>query len=133
MAKPPLPARTIEILRRPHPAVMASVTPAGAPVSVATWYLWDDESGRVLLNLDTSRARLKHLQHDPRVSLTVLEGDQWYHHVSLRGEVELVDDADLSDIDRLAVHYTGGPYPDRESPRASAWMTVTSYHVWPPS
>jgi hypothetical protein len=35
--KPPLPADAVDLLRRPNPAVMATVTPSGAPVSVATW------------------------------------------------------------------------------------------------
>lgn len=129
MPKPPLPSEMIEMLRRPNPAVMASVRPDGQPVSVATWYLWDDD-GRVLLNLDAGRARLRHLRHDPRVSLTVLDGDQWYRHVSLRGTVTLQDDPDLADIDRLSVHYLGSPYGSRENPRVSAWMTVESYHAW---
>lgn len=132
MAKPPLPSDVVELLRQANPAVMATVTPSGAPVSVATWYLWDD-SGRILFNLDATRARLKHLEHDARASLTVLDGEHWYHHVSLRGQVEIVDDPDLADIDRLARHYTGKPYAVRDNPRVSAWMTVTSYHVWPPS
>ncbi|NNU28115.1 TIGR03618 family F420-dependent PPOX class oxidoreductase [Isoptericola sediminis] len=131
MTTTPLTSATLELLRRPNPAVMATVTPSGAPVSVATWYLWDDDSQRVLLNLDAGRARLRHLEHDPRVSLTVLDTN-WYHHVSLRGEVELVDDPDLADIDRLARHYTDEPYVVRDHPRVSAWMTVTSSHVWPP-
>jgi PPOX class probable F420-dependent enzyme len=115
---------------------MATVTPSGAPVSVATWYLWEDGpdgEGRVLLNLDATRQRLEHLRADPRVGLTVLDGEHWYRHVSLRGTVELHGDEGLTDIDRLAVHYTGRPYGNRTSPRVTAWMTVTSYHVWPSS
>ncbi|MFV2085785.1 TIGR03618 family F420-dependent PPOX class oxidoreductase [Micromonospora sp. LOL_021] len=128
MAKPPLPQHLIEMLERPNPAVMGTVNPAGAPVTVATWYRWID--GRVLLNLDASRKRLAHLRTDPRVSLTVLDDESWYRHVSLHGSVTLVDDPDLTDIDLLARHYTGDPYPSRESPRVSAWLAVDSYHAW---
>ena len=91
MPKPPLPDELQALLREPNPAVMASLKPDGGPLSVATWYLWDD--GRVLVNLDHSRARLEHLRADPRVSLTVLDTDDWYRHVSLRGRVtEIVAD-----------------------------------------
>ncbi|HEX6675936.1 MAG TPA: pyridoxamine 5'-phosphate oxidase family protein, partial [Actinomycetes bacterium] len=69
----PLPDSLVELLRRPNPAVMATVRPDGAPISVATWYLWED--GRVLLNLDAGRKRLEHLRANPRVSLTVLDSD----------------------------------------------------------
>src|SRR5215211_9177632 len=56
----------------------------------ATWYLW--EGGRILVNMDEGRARLEYVRRDPRVSLTVLDGDDWYRHVSLRGRVASLDD-----------------------------------------
>ena len=119
----------MELLRRPNPAVMATVAADGRPVSVATWYLFEDD-GRVLLNLDAARARLKHLRKDPRVALTVL-ADDWYTHVSLQGRVvSLVDDEDLRDIDRLARHYTGKPYANRQRPRVSAYVEVDRWHGW---
>jgi PPOX class probable F420-dependent enzyme len=134
--KPPLPQDVLTLLRKAHPAVMATVRPDGAPVSVATWYLWEDGDepghGRVLFSLDGARVRLEHLRNDPRVSLTVLDGKHWYRHVSLRGRVTLQDDPDLADVDRLSEQYTGRHYPDRQRPRVSAWMTVESYYVWPP-
>ncbi|MCF4120723.1 PPOX class F420-dependent oxidoreductase [Antribacter sp. KLBMP9083] len=125
---PPLPDHLVRVLEQPSPAVMATVTPDGTPVSVATWYLWD--SGRILLNLDGSRARLRHLREDPRVSLTVLDGDSWYRHISLQGTVTVTPDEGLAGIDRLSRHYTGGPYRNRERERFDAWMEVTAYHAW---
>lgn len=129
MPKPPLPEELQALLCEPNPAVMASLRPDGAPLSVATWYLFED--GRVLINLDHSRARLEHLRADPRVSLTVLDSDDWYRHVSLRGRVaEITADEGLRDIDRLSVHYRGEPYPNRESSRFSAWIEIDTWHAW---
>ena len=116
------------VLRAPNPAVMATVGADGAPVTVATWYLWD--GGPVLLNLDAGRARLRHLRADPRVSLTVLDGAEWHRHISLRGAVTLEDDPGLEWIDRIARHYTGRPYPNRERARVNAWLTIDRVHVW---
>jgi PPOX class probable F420-dependent enzyme len=85
----------------------------------------------VLLGLDASRARLKHLRADPRVSLTVLAEDDWYTHVSLQGRVgPIVDDEGLQAIDRLSRHYTGNSYPNRESPRVSTRLTIERWHGW---
>ena len=128
---PPLPLspEVDELLRRPNPAVVATVRPDGSPHSVATWYLWDDE--RILLNMDESRARLAFLRHEPRVSLTVLDAGSWYSQVNLDGRVaELREDRELEDIDRLARHYTGRPFRDRESRRVSAWVEVERWHAW---
>jgi PPOX class probable F420-dependent enzyme len=128
---PPLPLspEVDELLRRPNPAVVATVRPDGSPHSVATWYLWDGE--RILLNMDASRARLAFLRHEPRVSLTVLDAGSWYSQVNLDGRVaELREDGELEDIDRLARHYTGRPFRDRESRRVSAWVEVERWHAW---
>lgn len=125
----PLPADAMELLARPNPAVVVAVRPDGMPVSVPTWYLMDGE--QVLLNMDAARRRLDYLRADPRVSLTVMDADDWYTHVSLQGTIvaEREDDG-LADIDRLARHYTGKPYRNRERPRVSAWMQVDRWHGW---
>ncbi|HET6548394.1 MAG TPA: PPOX class F420-dependent oxidoreductase [Solirubrobacter sp.] len=129
MPKPPLPAELDALLREPNPAVIATLKPNGAPHSVATWYLWED--GRLLVNLDDTRARLEYLRADPHVSLTVLDADDWYRHVSLRGRVaSLQPDEGLRDIDRLSQHYRGEPYRNRDNPRTSVWIEVDTWHAW---
>jgi PPOX class probable F420-dependent enzyme len=128
MPKPPLPDELQALLREPNPAVMASLKPDGSPLSVATWYLWED--GRVLVNLDHSRARLEHLRKDPRVSLTVLDNN-WYRHISLQGRVAAIEpDTDLKDIDRISNHYRGQDYTVRDSARFSAWIEIGTWHAW---
>lgn len=129
MAKLPLPDDVRALLAKPNPAVIATVRPDGQPVSVATWYLIDGD--RVLVNMDEGRKRLEHLRRDPRVSLTALDQDGWYTHVSLQGQVvEMTDDEGLVDIDRLARHYTGKQYRNRERRRVSAWIEIDSWHGW---
>jgi PPOX class probable F420-dependent enzyme len=129
MPELPFPDDVRDLLAKPNPAVVATLRSDGQPVSVATWFLLDGD--RVLLNMDDTRVRVKHLRRDPRVSLTVLDEQSWYTHVSLIGRVEeLVPDTDLTDIDRLSRHYNGRPYPDRESPRTTAWMRVETWHGW---
>jgi PPOX class probable F420-dependent enzyme len=116
-------------LRRPNPAVVATLRPDGSPHSVATWYDWED--GLVLLNMDESRLRLRFLRRDPRAALTVLDAESWYRHVSLLGRVvRIEDDDDLADIDRLALRYTGRPFRTRDRKRVSAWLQPERWHEW---
>ena len=130
MPVPPLPEDVAGLLARPNPAVMATVAADGRPVTVATWYLVEPD-GRILLGLDATRARLTHLRRDPRVSLTALAADDWYTPVSVQGRVvSIVDDEGLHDIDRLSRHYTGNPYPNRDSPRVSVHVQVERWHGW---
>lgn len=129
MSRPPLPDDVRAMLAKPNPAVITTLRPDGQPVSVATWYLL--EGDRLLVNMDEGRRRLAYLRRDPRVSLTALDASSWYTHVSVQGRVaELRDDPDLTDIDRLAEHYTGRPYPTRDRGRVSAWIEVGSWHGW---
>ncbi|MFF5109382.1 PPOX class F420-dependent oxidoreductase [Streptosporangium sp. NPDC000509] len=129
MSKPPLPDEAVAMLKKPNPAVITTLRPDGRPVSTATWYLWDD--GRILVNMDEGRRRLDHMRGDPRVSLTVLDENGWYTHVSISGNVaEIYDDKDLSDIDRLSRQYTGKPYPQRDRGRVSAWIEIVNWHGW---
>ncbi|HKF31390.1 MAG TPA: TIGR03618 family F420-dependent PPOX class oxidoreductase [Jatrophihabitantaceae bacterium] len=129
MPKPPVPAEFSAVLANPNPCVIGLVKENGAPITVATWYLWED--GRVLVNMDEGRKRLDYLRVDPRVSLTMLDGDRWYRSISLRGRVaSLTDDPDLSTIDRLARHFTGRPYRNRTRGRVSAWIDVEQWYAW---
>jgi PPOX class probable F420-dependent enzyme len=129
MSKPPLPDAAVAMLRKPNPAVITTLRRDGQPVAVATWYLWDD--GRVLVNMDEGRKRLAHMRDDPRVALDVLDEAGWYTHLSIAGHVdEMRDDPDLADIDRVAMQYTGKPYPRRDRGRISAWIAVDSWHGW---
>ena len=129
MSKPPLPDAAAAMLTKANPAVITTVRPDGQPVSTATWYLWDN--GRVLVNMDEGRKRLEHIRKDPRVSLTVLEDGNWYNHVSLIGRVtDLHEDTDLADIDKLARHYLGQQYPQRDRRRFSAWIDIDRWHGW---
>ena len=123
-----LPAQVDAFLRKPNAAVIGVVRPDGFPMTVVTWYDWED--GRVLVNMNESRKRLQWIRRDPKVSLTVFD-DDWYRHVSLWGEVvEINEDRDLADIDRLARRYTGRAFGNRTGRRVSAWIEPRGWHGW---
>jgi PPOX class probable F420-dependent enzyme len=129
MPRLPVPIDVDEFLAQPNPAIVATLRVDGSPHTVPTWYDWED--GRVLLNMDESRLRLRHIRRDPRVALTVLAADGWYRHISLLGRiVSIEDDVELVDIDRLARRYTGRPFRTRDRRRISAWMEAERWHGW---
>ncbi len=93
MPKPPLPDDVSAFLSRPNYATISVVRPDGQPVSVPTWYLF--ENGQVVVNMDGGRKRLDYLRADPRISLSAMDPDNWITHVSLQGRVaEIVDDTE---------------------------------------
>jgi nitroimidazol reductase NimA-like FMN-containing flavoprotein (pyridoxamine 5'-phosphate oxidase superfamily) len=124
-----IPARVVEFLKQPNPAVIGCVRPDGYPMTVATWYEWRD--GLVMVNMDHKRSRLAWMRENPKVSLSVVAAEDWYLHVSLWGSiVRFSDDADLADIDSLSQHYRGRPYANRAAKRVSAWIEPAGWHGW---
>ena len=68
---------------------------------------------------------------NPKVSLTVLDEQDWYRHVSLFGSVvKFVDDVNLADIDRLCLRYTRKAFANRAAKRVSAWIEPKGWHGW---
>jgi PPOX class probable F420-dependent enzyme len=123
-----LPPRVVEFLKKPNAAVIACIRPDGFPMTVATWYDWED--GLILVNMHEGRSRLRWMRSNPKVSLTVLDED-WYRHVSLYGSVvKIAVDTDLADIDRLCLRYTEKPFSNRRAKRVSAWIEPKGWHGW---
>jgi len=132
MPKAPLSDAAAAVLREPNPAVIAVLMPNGHPMSVATWYLVEDDD-TVLVNMDAGRARLSWMQQHPHVSLTALRESEWGTHVSVRGPVvrwEHDEAGALADIDRLSRHYGGDGFGDRDAKRVSAWIRIDSWYGW---
>ncbi len=125
-----LPDTALTFLRKPNPAVMATVTSDGRPVSVATWYLIE-EDGHLMLCMNDDRARLKHLQNNGHVSLTVLEADDFGSHISVQGHVvSIKPDEGLADIDRLSRHFLGKNYPARDRPLLTVHVEIDRWFGW---
>jgi PPOX class probable F420-dependent enzyme len=124
-----MPSEVVELLERPNPAVITALRPDGQPVSVATWYVMDGD--RILVNMDESRKRLEYLRADPRVSITVLDENSWYTHVSIQGRaVQISADDGLAGIDRICRHYSGEPFSNRSRGRVNAWIEIDRWHGW---
>lgn len=130
MPRGPVPEKIQEILRRPNPCVIATVALDGSLHTAATSYEWTDRA-TVLVNMDASRRRLEHIRRDPRVAMTIFDGDRWSSHVSLSGHVaDIRPDPELRDIDRIASNYTGQPYHHRDRDSWSAEIVVDRWHSW---
>jgi PPOX class probable F420-dependent enzyme len=123
----PLPDELVEFLKEPNAAVIATVRSDGAPYTAATWYDWED--GRILVNMDVERLRLRHMRRDGRVAVTVIDLADWYQVVTVLGRVvEIRDDEGLADIDRLSRRYRGTEYWNRERKRVTALIEPERWH-----
>ena len=130
MPTTPLTPQARDLLVKACPAVIATVGRHGQPVSAATWYVLQDDD-TILFNIEDGRARIRHLDAEPRLALTALGTDNWYAHLSVQAHIiEKRDDPDLVDIDRISLHYTGHPYAVRDKPRVSYVAAIDTWFGW---
>lgn len=93
----------------PNVAVVAVLREDGSAHQTVVWVDWDGEY--VVLNLNTFRAKLDHLQRDPRVSILVIDRDDPFRWIGLEGTVaEVTAEGAYEHIVRQA-----GVYFNRES------------------
>ena len=115
-------------LAAPRAAVVGTIRPDGSPVTSATWYEWAD--GRMLLTMDAAGLRIRNIRRDPRVALTVF-GDDMYTSLSVLGSaVEIREDPEFVDIDRLSLRYQGRPYEDRDWRSVTVLVEVERWHAY---
>ena len=94
-----------EFLENPFIGVATTLRPDGSPHSTPVWVDVDDEG--VSFNTARPRAKPRHLEADPRVSLVVVDSRDELRWLGITGTATLVDDGANDQIDRLARKYRG--------------------------
>ena len=95
-------------------AFISTLMKDGSPQVTPTWI---DLENRNILLINTAEGRLKHknVSRDPRVAVSVIEHNNPYHMVAIRGRVVEQTNTDADEnIDKLAKKYLGvEKYPFR--------------------
>jgi PPOX class probable F420-dependent enzyme len=96
----------------PYVGVATTLREDGSPHSTIVWV--DVEGDKVSFNTALGRAKPKHLQHDPRASLLMVDPNDSYRWVAVSGRAELTEEGADAQIDKLAKKYLGkDEYPWR--------------------
>ncbi len=66
-------------------AALTTLFPDGRPQTQVMWVHADDD--HVLINTEVHRAKFKNTSNDPRVTVTVMDAENPYHYVEVRGHV----------------------------------------------
>jgi PPOX class probable F420-dependent enzyme len=98
-----------------HFAVLATINPDGAPQTSAMWVGRDGDE--VLFSTIAGRRKHRNLVRDPRASVTVLDSDDPYNYVELRGRVTMEEDVGRRFDTSLSWSYDGRD-PDPDPPGA---------------
>ena len=104
----------IALIDEPHLGVVATVMADGSPQLTPVWVDTDGEN----LRFNTARGRVKtnNLERDPRIAVIVVDENDAYRWVAIRGTAELTDEGADDHIDALAKKYLGvDKYPYRRA------------------
>ncbi len=95
------------IIDKPNLAFVATVMADGSPHVTPVWIERDGDT--ITFNTATGRVKWRNMRRDPRIALTVVDRDDDYARVVVRGRVAEMIEGEEADrqIDRLSKKYTG--------------------------
>jgi PPOX class probable F420-dependent enzyme len=101
-----IPTSHVDIFEKESFAHVATIMPDGTPQVTPVWV--DHEDGEyVLINTARGRRKEKNIRHNPSVGVSVLDPDDPYRYVSVRGEATLTEEGAVDHINKLAQQYMG--------------------------
>jgi PPOX class probable F420-dependent enzyme len=103
----------LDLFEKPTFAHLATLMPDGRPQVTPVWC--DFDGTHIRINTAKGRQKDRNMRRDPRVSLSLMDPDNPYRYIEIRGRVaEITEDGADAHIDSLAKKYLGvDTYPYR--------------------
>jgi PPOX class probable F420-dependent enzyme len=124
-----IPEKYLDLFQKKAFANLATLMPDGRPQVTPVWFDFD---GRNLL-VNTARGRVKdrNMRRDPRVSLSVMDPENPYRYVEIRGNVvNVTEEGADQHIDKMAKKYLDvEKYPYRQPGEVRVLYTIEPQHV----
>ena len=87
-------------------AHVATLGPSGEPQCNPVWFDWDGE--HVKFSQTKTRQKYRNVKRDPRIALSIVDPDDPYRYLEIRGVVERIEeDPELAFINSMAKKYRG--------------------------
>jgi len=103
-----------KLIDRPNFAHLATLMPDGSPQSVPVWV--GREGEHLVICTGEKSLKARNTCRDPRVALSIVDLDDPYSEVQIRGRVvERRPDPQLKIMDPISHKYTGKPFPFRSA------------------
>lgn len=100
----------LALLRKPSICYIATTMADGSPQITQTWV--DTDGEHVIINSVQGYVKLKNIERDPRVAVTISAPDNPSRYFQVRGRVvDRTTDGAVEHIEMLAQKYLGTPYP----------------------
>lgn len=123
----PMRAEALALLHRPNFAHLATLRADGSPKLDPIWLDVVDEQ-TVVMGTNRTSPKATNIRLDQRVAISVVDVDNPYEEVQLRGIATVVPDADMAIMDRISHKYIGRPFPWRDAPENRVALRVDVTH-----
>ena len=101
-----IPEKYRDLLDTTALAHIATLGPNGEPQSNPVWFGWDGQHLR--FSQTKTRQKYRNLKRDPRIALSIVDPNNPYRYLEIRGRVVRIDeDPDLAFINSMAKKYIG--------------------------
>ena len=101
-----IPERFLDLFNKKAFASLATLMPDGTPQVTPVWCDYDGKN--VIINSAKGRQKDRNLRREPHVSLAIIDPENPYRYVELRGHVaEITEQGAADHIDRMARKYLG--------------------------
>ena len=101
-----IPEKYLDLFKKRAFASLATVMPDGRPQVTPVWCDWDGE--HLIFNSAKGRQKDRNVRRDPRVSLALMDPENPYRYLEIRGTVvEITEDGADAHIDKMAKKYLG--------------------------
>ena len=110
----PIPENLRDLFNKKAFASLATIMPNGHPQVTPVWV--DYDGTHVLVNTAKGRVKDRNMKRDPRVSLAIIDPDNPYRYLEVRGRVtDITEEGADQHIDKMAKKYLGqDKYPYRQ-------------------
>ena len=124
-----IPEKFLDLFQKKAFASLATLMPGGSPQVTPVWC--DYDGTHVLVNSARARQKTRNIARDPRVALSILDPDNAYRYMEIRGKVVEVTEEGADDhINRMAKEYLGEDlYPYRRPGEVRVLYKIEPLHV----
>lgn len=103
-----IPSAYLDLFEKPAVASLATLMPDGSPQLTPVWVMLEEPY--VIVNSALGRVKDTNMRRDPRVAVEVLDPENPYRYVSVKGRVvEITEEGARDVINALSDKYLGQP------------------------
>jgi PPOX class probable F420-dependent enzyme len=124
-----IPEKYRDLFQKRAFAALTTLMPDGSPQTTPVWV--DTDGEYVIFNSAKGRQKDRNVRRDPRVALAIVDPDNPYRYLEVRGKVaEITEQGADAHIDKMAKKYLGqDKYPYRQGGEVRVIYKVRPEHT----